>query len=203
MKLSRIKERAIQTRLRLVRAFIKPLMPILGNEFRIYVWRKFGARIGERCRIKATLVSAEAYLIELGNDVIIAANTDLITVDGAVTIFRREDPQIALYGTIKVGNNTFIGTNALLLPNTQIGSNCVIGAGSVVRGRIPDNSVVFGNPAEIIMSTEQYKKLVYFNPTLYKYKRLTTAEKKRVLLEKHKIKDVDSAKPGFQAADGI
>ncbi|HEY2891585.1 MAG TPA: hypothetical protein VGJ31_13195, partial [Dongiaceae bacterium] len=32
----------------------------------------------------------------------------------------------------------------------SIGSNCIIGAGAVVRGRIPDNSLVIGNPGQAV-----------------------------------------------------
>ena len=37
----------------------------------------------------------------------------------------------------------------MLLPGTRIGNNVIVGAGSVVKGTIPDNVIVFGNPAKI------------------------------------------------------
>jgi len=53
-------------------------------------------------------------------------------------------------GTIVVGDNTFIGENSVILCGTSIGSNCIIGAGAVVRGRIPDNALVIGNPGQTV-----------------------------------------------------
>jgi len=47
-----------------------------------------------------------------------------------------------------IGNNVRIGSNSTILP-VKIGNNCVIGAGSVVTKNIPDNSIVYGNPAKI------------------------------------------------------
>ena len=57
---------------------------------------------------------------------------------------------------IRVGNHSFIGARSCLLPGTIIGDNCIIGAGSVVKGVIPDNSIVIGNPAKIYKSTSEW-----------------------------------------------
>lgn len=51
------------------------------------------------------------------------------------------------------------------MPNVKIGSNVIIGAGSVVSRSIPDNSVALGSPAKIICSHEEFvkKKKKLFN----------------------------------------
>ena len=51
---------------------------------------------------------------------------------------------------IKVGDGTWIGANALILPGIHIGSGCIIGAGSVVTKDCIDNGVYAGNPAMLI-----------------------------------------------------
>lgn len=53
-------------------------------------------------------------------------------------------------GRVIIGDNVFVGHGTIILPDTHIGSNCVIGAGSVVSKDIPDNSVAVGNPIKII-----------------------------------------------------
>ena len=63
-----------------------------------------------------------------------------------------------LEGRIVIKENVFIGLRVTILPNTIIEKNCIIGAGTVVKGHIPEGSVVVGNPAEIICSIDDYKR---------------------------------------------
>lgn len=53
-----------------------------------------------------------------------------------------------------IGDYTFIAASSIIMPGTIIGKGCVIGAGSIVRGNIPDFSIVSGNPAKVIGSTD-------------------------------------------------
>lgn len=57
---------------------------------------------------------------------------------------------------IRIGSNSFIGARSSLLPGTEIGQNVIVGACSVVRGKVPDNSIVVGNPAKIVGSVSEW-----------------------------------------------
>ena len=46
---------------------------------------------------------------------------------------------------VVIGNNCWIGANSIILRGTHIGDNTVIGAGSVVSGNVPDNTLVTSN----------------------------------------------------------
>lgn len=86
-----------------------------------------------------------------------AAGVRFLPHDGGAWVFREKEPEWDVFGPIKIGSNVFVGYGVIILPGTVIEDNCVIGAGSVVRGVIPANSVAAGVPARRIKSLEDYK----------------------------------------------
>ena len=63
-----------------------------------------------------------------------------------------------------IGDNVWLGGNTIVCPGVHIGSNVVIGAGSVVTKDIPDWSIAAGNPCKVIRSiTEDDKRLLFHN----------------------------------------
>ena len=54
------------------------------------------------------------------------------------------------FADIKIGNNVWIGSNAIILPGVKIGDNSIIAAGAVVHKDIPFNVVVGGVPCKIL-----------------------------------------------------
>ena len=57
---------------------------------------------------------------------------------------------VAIAGGVTVGEGTLLGAGSIILPEITIGKWAVIGAGAVVTKNVPDNAVVYGNPARII-----------------------------------------------------
>jgi len=57
------------------------------------------------------------------------------------------------------------------MPGTTIGKGCVIGAGTVARGNIPDYAMVIGSPAKVIGDTRDYmsKKFPEFAETISEF----------------------------------
>lgn len=49
-----------------------------------------------------------------------------------------------------IGDNVEINVNSVIFGDITIGSNVIIGAGTVLNKNVPDNSVVVGNPARIV-----------------------------------------------------
>ena len=145
--------------------------------------RKEGVEIGNRCRIQSLFFGTEPYLIKLGDHVHVGTDVQFITHDGAVWVMReiKNDPSIDLFGTIRVGNNVFIGNNAIILPKVNIGNNVIVAAGAVVAKDVPSGSIVAGVPAKVIGSTEEYTARRY--PQCISTKGLNPEKKKAAIQE--------------------
>ena len=105
------------------------------------------------------------WLIEIGDYCKITKGVVILAHDYSRSVLRR------VYGEVigearktVIGDNVFIGMNSIILMGTHIGDNVIVGAGSVVRGNIPPNTVIAGNPARVICTLEEYyqkRKRVY------------------------------------------
>jgi acetyltransferase-like isoleucine patch superfamily enzyme len=162
------------------RAHIK-ILEKSSDQRKIKYLRRQGMKIGDACHINTMSFSTEPYLIEIGDHVAIAAGTDFITHDGAIWCFRDELKNADVFGKIKIGNNVFIGNNCTILPNTIVGNNSIIGAGSVIRGQFPDNSVIVGNPARVVLNMSMQKQMYLKNSGLLKTQNLTDAQKTKAI----------------------
>ena len=56
---------------------------------------------------------------------------------------------------IKIGDDTWVGTNTTIQPNITIGERCIIGSMSNVTKNIPDDTLAYGNPIKIIKKLNQ------------------------------------------------
>lgn len=52
-------------------------------------------------------------------------------------------------GGVRIGDDTWIGTNVVIVGSVNIGKHCVIGANSVVTHDVPDYCVAAGSPCVI------------------------------------------------------
>lgn len=132
------------------RRFIKTYFPMK------YI-KKVGVNFGSNLHIYGKIEwGTEPWIITLGENVYITDGVKFITHDGGTLLYRHIIPDLEITKPINIGNNVYIGNNALLLPGVTVGNNVVIGAGSIVTKDIPDNSVVAGVPARRIKSYEEY-----------------------------------------------
>jgi len=90
--------------------------------------------IGQNTNIQdnATIHVVRDVPVHIGNNVLIGHN--------------------AVVHCSRVGDNTLIGMGSIVMGYSEIGENVVIGAGTFLpqHKKIPSNSLVFGNPAQIV-----------------------------------------------------
>lgn len=99
--------------------------------------------------------------VKIGDNCMLAPNVAIYTAghplhpDTRNTMFE--------YGIeVTIGDNVWIGGNAVICPGVKIGSNSVIGAGSVVTKDIPEWSVAAGNPCKVIRKITEADRKYYF-----------------------------------------
>ncbi len=130
--------------------------------------RRAGAEIGENVYIGTRRIDlAHGFLLKIGDNVTLSDCRILLhdaSTKGALGYSR--------VGRVVIGNNVFIGADALILPNVKIGDNVIVGAGAVVTKDIPDNSVVAGVPAKVISAYDAYieRNRTALNTSKYVYR---------------------------------
>lgn len=99
--------------------------------------------------------------VKIGDNCQFAPNVAIYTAGHPVHPVSRNS--LYEYGVeVTIGDNVWIGGNTVVLPGVQIGSNTVIGAGSVVTKDIPEWVVAGGNPCKVIRKiTEADRKFYY------------------------------------------
>ena len=111
--------------------------------------------IGDNCVIgmRSGIVAHES--IEIGDDVwfghaVFVTDANHGYQDPDVPIGK----QIGPHEPVRIGAGSWVGHGSVILAGTDIGRNVVVAAGSVVRGRIPDHSVIGGVPAKVLRRYE-------------------------------------------------
>lgn len=74
----------------------------------------------------------------------------LVEHDCTIGHFVHIGPKAGLAGGVKVDDFTQVGIGANIIPEIVIGSNCIVGAGSVVIENVADGDTVAGVPAKVI-----------------------------------------------------
>ena len=110
--------------------------------------------IGENCRIGDRVHITACESVKIGDNCLFASNI-LITDNqhgiygGATQSSPIEHPNNRVIDAKKVviGNNVWLGENVVILPGTEIGDGCVVGANSVVNKSIKSGTIAVGSPA--------------------------------------------------------
>ena len=101
--------------------------------------------IGDRVFVNSGAIIFSAVEVTIGNDVAIANEAYIMDSDSHGIEGRpvKEEP-------VRIGDGTWIGARAIILPGVTIGRRCLVAAGAVVSRDVPDDTLVAGNPARVI-----------------------------------------------------
>lgn len=109
----------------------------------------FGSRAGIA---NGCFIASGEQGIYIGDNFICGANVNIVAVN--YRYGRKNvplDDQGSLSKGIRIGSNVWIGSGTTVTDGAVIGDNCIVAANSLVSRRYPDDSIVQGNPAKVIM----------------------------------------------------
>jgi acetyltransferase-like isoleucine patch superfamily enzyme len=111
----------------------------------------YNVKLGQNVFINFNSVFLDTCLITIGSRTMCGPNVSFYSATHPVDPAIRDGTRGPETGKeIHVGEDCWIGGNAILLPGVTIGRGSVVGAGSVVTKSVPDFTIVAGNPAKII-----------------------------------------------------
>lgn len=129
----------------------------IGDHFKIWCahrqtlitgWGRI--RIGDRVFINSGVVVVSVLEVTIGNDVAIANEAYIMDTDS-----HGVEGRSVKNAPVHIGDGSWIGARAIILPGVTIGRRCLVAAGAVVSRDVPDDTLVAGNPARVI------RELVY------------------------------------------
>ncbi len=134
-QLSRCAEAGAEVRLR---------MPVI-------IYHPESLRLGTKIDIGENVVLRAGGGLTIGDRVLIAAGAAIVTVGHPIALPRWNKNTTA---PVRIGDDVWIGVNAVVLPGVTIGNGAVVAAGAVVTEDVPPFSVVGGVPARVISTIE-------------------------------------------------
>ncbi|HCA05128.1 MAG TPA: sugar O-acetyltransferase [Ruminococcaceae bacterium] len=121
----------------------------------------FNIEVGKNlfCNYNCTIL--DVCKVKIGDNCLLAPNVAIYTAGHPVHPALRNT--FYEYGAeVVIGDNVWIGGNSVICPGVKIGSNTVIGAGSVVTRDVPEWSVAAGNPCRVIRKVTAEDLKYYF-----------------------------------------
>ena len=129
----------------------------IGDHFKIWCahrltlitgWGRI--RIGDRVFINSGTVVMSVLEVTIGNDVALANEVYIMDSDS-----HGVEGRPVKNAPVRIGDGSWIGARAIILPGVTIGRRCLIAAGAIVSRDVPDDTLVAGNPARVV------RELVY------------------------------------------
>ena len=125
---------------------------VVGDDFKVWSGHRktlisgWGPiRIGDRVFVNCGTVLISVRGITVGDDVALANEVYVMDSNSHGVEGR---PHVE--APVTIGDGTWVGARAMILPGVTIGKRVVVAAGSVVTRDVPDDVLVAGNPARVV-----------------------------------------------------
>lgn len=118
----------------------------------IHAGRGAEITVGERTGFSGCAISSVKSIL-IGSDCNFGVNTCIYDHDFHPLNYldrRADDETKILSKPVQIGNDVFVGGNSMILKGSEIGDRAIIGAGSVVSGKVPCDEIWAGNPLRFI-----------------------------------------------------
>jgi acetyltransferase-like isoleucine patch superfamily enzyme len=142
-----------------------PIRPRWGSDLALAYYERMGMVLEGR----PTFVASDAWfdssknygLITLSQGCNISRDVRVLTHDWSpfcvlASLGREGRTSVGRLLPVFVGPHAFVGLGAILMPGSRVGKGAIIGAGSVVRGDVPEYAIVVGNPGQIVGDSREY-----------------------------------------------
>ena len=111
-----------------------------------YPWSRDNLIIGKFCQIAA---GVEFVMNDANHKMNAVTTYPFYTLEGWE--MKIPDPaEMPFKGNTVIGNDVWIGQNAVILPGVHVGDGAIIGANSVVGSDVAPYTIVIGNPAKVL-----------------------------------------------------
>ena len=104
--------------------------------------------LGKRVFFNFNCVVLDVCLVRIGDFTLFGPAVQIYTATHPLNAERRR--QLEFAQPIEIGSDVWVGGGAIICPGVNIGSQSVIGAGSVVTNNIPAGVLAAGNPCRVI-----------------------------------------------------
>lgn len=122
---------------------------------RHFLFKLSGLKFGKKTYINMGLNIIDDYenLIEIGSNVALSPNVTFVASSNPNFSSLSQNKKYIKKSKIIVGDNSWIGTGAVIMPGIIIGKECIVGSNAVVTKNVNDNEIVAGIPAKVIGKT--------------------------------------------------
>jgi len=97
-----------------------------------------------------SIVNGFAAKVIIGHNVSLAQNVNIMADSGPNASLLMQQHYPSIKKSVKIGDHSWIGANAIIMPGVELGEFCVVAANSFVNKSFPPGSVIGGNPAKLL-----------------------------------------------------